>query len=459
MARAKRSSKDAANHPPTDEAAADVRRADGGDRRARPALPREDAPTISDGDYDAAPSLEALEAAHPEFVTAASPSAGRRGAVREIRQGAPQGGDAVARQRLRRRGGRGVLRPRAPLPRHGRRTPARRHRRAEDRRALLLAALRGRRAAAGGDARRRQEGEDVTANVRTIADIPHELAGQAAGHPGDPRRDLHDQGRFRRRQRAPGEAGKPLFANPRNAAAGSLRQLDPDVTAARPLQFFAYAWGEASRPPADTQTGMVAAFERFGLPVNPLMALCRAARSCWRSTRPSRRSARRCPTTSTASSTRSIDRAAGAARLRVARAALGGGAQVSGGAGDDRAAPHRGAGRPHRLADAGGAARPVTVGGVVVTNATLHNEDEIARKDVREGDTVAIQRAGDVIPQVLGPVLDKRPKETPSPMSFRTSAPSAARRRCARSTRRRAAPTWCAAAPAASSARRRRSSA
>ena len=103
------------------------------------------------------------------------------------------------------------------------------------------------------------------------------------------------------------EAGKPLFANPRNAAAGSLRQLDPAITAARPLHFFAYAWGEMSALPAETQMGMVAAFKRFGLPVNPLMTLCHSAEELIAQYRAHRSDARaRSAMTSTASSIRSI---------------------------------------------------------------------------------------------------------------------------------------------------------
>ncbi|MGH6840662.1 MAG: NAD-dependent DNA ligase LigA, partial [Methylocella sp.] len=121
------------------------------------------------------------------------------------------------------------------------------------------------------------EGEDVTANVRTIGEVPKTLARPAPEIlevRGEVYMTHKDFAALNARQ---GQAGKTLFANPRNAAAGSLRQLDPAITAARPLHFFAYAWGEASALPASTQMGMIAAFKEFGLPVNPFTVLCHSA--------------------------------------------------------------------------------------------------------------------------------------------------------------------------------------
>ena len=256
-------------------------------------------------------------------------------------------------------------------------------------------------------------GEDVTANVRTIGEIPKALAG-AAPEILEVRGEVYmthmDFAALNARQT---EAGKTLFANPRNAAAGSLRQLDPAITAGRPLHFFAYAWGEVSALPASTQMGMIAVFKDFGLPVIPLMVLCHSADDLiahYRRIEPMRarlgydidgvvykvdslalqnrlgfvsRSPRwavahKFPAEKATTVLRGIE-------INVGRT---------------------GALTPVARLD------PVTVGGVVVANATLHNEDEIARKDIRIGDTVTVQRAGDVIPQVLGPILDKRPKNS-----------------------------------------------
>jgi DNA ligase (NAD+) len=253
-------------------------------------------------------------------------------------------------------------------------------------------------------------GEDVTANARTIGDIPETLP-ETAPDILDVRGEVYmshaDFAALNQRQAA---QGKPVFANPRNAAAGSLRQLDPGVTAQRPLRFFAYAWGQISTPPADTQMGMMLAFRSLGVVINPLTALCHSEdemlaqfrdiesrratlgydidgvvykvdnlalqqRLGFVSRAPRWATAHKFPAERATSTVRDIE-------VQVGRT---------------------GTLTPVARLD------PVTVGGVVVSNATLHNEDEIARKDVRIGDTVIVQRAGDVIPQIVGVVQDKRP--------------------------------------------------
>ena len=257
-----------------------------------------------------------------------------------------------------------------------------------------------------------EEGEDVTANVRTIRAIPEKLHGDVP-EILEVRGEIYlrhaDFTAINARQ---AEQGKPIFANPRNAAAGSLRQLDPAVTARRPLQFFAYTWGEVSELPAKTQSGVVKAFASFGLPTNKLMVLCRTPE----------------------------EMLAHYHAIEMQRASLGydidGVVYKVDDLGLQRrlgfvsrsprwALAHKFAaekamtviegieiqiGRTGALTPVA-KLRPVTVGGVVVSNATLHNEDEIARKDIRIGDTVTVQRAGDVIPQVLGFVPEKRPKD------------------------------------------------
>ena len=256
------------------------------------------------------------------------------------------------------------------------------------------------------------EGEDVTNNVRTISAIPQELSG--APDIFEVRGEVYmahaDFAAMNARQK---EAGKPVFANPRNAAAGSLRQLDARITASRPLRFFAYAWGEVSALPADTQFGMIEAFKKFGLPVNPLTKLCISAEEMiahFRAIEAQR-----------ATLGYDIDGVVYKVNALALQERLGFVSRSPRWAVAHKFPAEQATtiiegieiqvGRTGALTPVA-KLRPVTVGGVVVSNATLHNEDEIARKDVRVGDTVRVQRAGDVIPQILEVLVDQRPKDS-----------------------------------------------
>ena len=266
------------------------------------------------------------------------------------------------------------------------------------------------------------EGEDVTANVRVVEAIPKRLKG--APKIFEARGEVYmrhaDFAALNARQAA---AGKPVYANPRNFAAGSLRQLDPRMTAERPLAFFAYAWGEVSEPFASTQFGAIEAMGRFGLPTNPLTKLCHSAAEMlaqYRSIEQKR-----------ATLGYDIDGVVYKVNDLALQQRLG---FVS--RSPRWAVAHKfpaeqattiieaigiNVGRTGALTPLA-KLKPVTVGGVVVSNATLHNEDEIERKDVRVGDTVLVQRAGDVIPQVLAVVLDKRPADS-RPYAFPETCP------------------------------------
>ncbi|MFD3189110.1 NAD-dependent DNA ligase LigA [Sedimentitalea sp. HM32M-2] len=276
-------------------------------------------------------------------------------------------------------------------------------------------------------------GENVTVNARTIGDIPAVLTDAPAVLEvrGEVYMSHADFAALNRRQ---GASGGKQFANPRNAAAGSLRQLDAEITRARPLRFFAYAWGDVSAPLADSQLAAIARLNTLGFATNPLTVLCEGpdemleqyrgieeqratlgydidgvvykindlalqARLGFRSTTPRWAIAHKFPAELAWTRLQGID-------IQVGRT---------------------GALSPvARLA-------PVTVGGVVVSNATLHNEDYIAGrdakggeirggKDIRIGDWVQVYRAGDVIPKIADVDLDKRPENT-HPFAFPQKCP------------------------------------
>ncbi len=393
---------------------------------------QDDAPVLSDADYDALKRrLVALEARHPELASAESPTAQIgaapsetfakvRHAVRMLSlENAFEDSEITDfDERIRKYLGLGAHAPLAFT--------------AEpkiDGLSLSLRYEQGRlvQAATRGDG---ETGENVTANARTIADIPDPLQGGDIPAVLEVRGEVYmahsDFAELNARQQTTG--GK-IFANPRNAAAGSLRQLDPAITASRPLKFFAYAWGEISRPLADTQSGAIARLRELGFQTNDLTLraegpadllaayrrieagratlgydidgvvykvddLALQARLGFRSTTPRWAIAHKFPAELAWTRLEAID-------IQVGRT---------------------GALSPvARLL-------PVTVGGVVVSNATLHNEDYIAgrdskgaaireAKDIRIGDWVQVYRAGDVIPKIADVDLTRRPADA-QPFAF-----------------------------------------
>jgi len=268
------------------------------------------------------------------------------------------------------------------------------------------------------------EGENVTANVMTIAEVPRTLPAAAPGVievRGEIYMSHKDFAALNEKQI---QAGEKPFANPRNSAAGSLRQLDPAITAARPLKFFAYTWGEAPELPGDTQWDVIGGFGRWGFPVNPLMRLCRSEEELLEhyAAIEARRASLGYDIDGVVYKVNRLD---WQERLGfVSRHPRWGLAHKFSAEkattvleGIDIQVGRTGALTPvARL-------RPVTVGGVVVSNATLHNEDEIARKDIRIGDTVIVQRAGDVIPQILGVMEAERPPHA-RPYAFPHTCPA-----------------------------------
>lgn len=387
---------------------------------------QQDAPTISDADYDELKRRNAeLEVAFPHLIRDNSPSL-RVGAARAeqfspVEHGVPMLSldnafsntdalefDARIRRFLRLSGSEEVAYT------------------AEPKIDGLSASLRYEKGvlvqgATRGDGR---VGEDVTENLRTIADIPKRLAGEGWPDVIEIRGEVylgHEE--FAALNAAHEAAGLKTYANPRNSAAGSLRQIDPRITATRPLKFFAYAWGLLSGPFAQTQWEALAKLKAWGFQTTPESqrvisgrglldayadmeavrpklgydidgVVYKVDRLDWQQrlgfiTRTPRWAvARKFPAQQARTILEAID-------IQVGRT----------GAVTPVARLH-----------------PVTVGGVVVVNATLHNADEIARKDVRIGDTVILQRAGDVIPQILGHVPEERPADS-VPYEFPTHCP------------------------------------
>jgi DNA ligase (NAD+) len=398
---------------------------------------QEDAPTISDADYDALRLRNAaIEAAFPELQRADSPSkavgAAPSGTFSQVRHARPMlsldnvfsDGDvtdfvASVRRFLAYSAGQELAFTAEPKI-DGLSMSLR-----YEQRKLVTAATRG-----DGTT-----GENVTANVRTIDEIPQELPADAPDIV-----EVRGEVYMRRddflalNERMAVEIGR-TFANPRNFAAGSLRQKDPEATRARPLKFFAYAWGEASEPLADTQFEAVKRLGKWGFRINDHMAICRSVdemleryraieaeraslpydidgvvykvdrldlqeRLGFRSRSPRWATAHKFAAEQATTILRDIDIQVGRTGALTPVARL----------------------------------EPVTVGGVVVTNATLHNEDYILGigndgqpiregRDIRIGDTVLVQRAGDVIPQILDVVLDKRPAGS-KPYEFPNTCPA-----------------------------------
>jgi DNA ligase (NAD+) len=219
------------------------------------------------------------------------------------------------------------------------------------------------------------------------------------------------------------EAGEPPFANPRNAAAGSLRQLDPSITKSRPLRIFAYAWGEVSTPLADSHWHALERFEGWGFPVNPLARLCNTVEDALALHNEVEAKRAELPY-DIDGIVYKVNRLDWQDRLgMVSRAPRW---AVAHKFAAERAQTHIEdiiiqVGRTGALTPVA-VLLPVTVGGVVVSRATLHNEDEIARKDIRIGDSVVVQRAGDVIPQVVSVIEENRPADS-KPFSYPDRCP------------------------------------
>jgi len=398
---------------------------------------QEDAPRISDAEYDTLRGrLNALEARFPEFVTGQSPSqrvgAAPSGKFKKVRHAVPMLSldnafaeedvtDFVGRIRRFLKLGEDDRIDFSAEPKIDGLSMSLRYEGGE----LVTAATRGDGA----------EGEDVTANIRTLEDVPKQLKGRHVPEICEVRGEVYMTKKaflaLNERQKA---EGGTIFANPRNSAAGSLRQKDPSITASRPLGFFAYAWGQMSAMPADTQSGMIAWFEHCGFKTNPLTRICHSVEELIAFHRKIEEQRAKLDY-DIDGVVYKVDRIDWEERLgfvsRTPRWAIAHKFPA------ERAMTvlrdiEIQVGRTGSFTPVG-KLEPVGVGGVIVQNVTLHNEDYIAGignkgeelregRDIRIGDTVVVQRAGDVIPQVVDVVIDKRPKEA-KPYHFPKKCP------------------------------------
>jgi DNA ligase (NAD+) len=398
---------------------------------------QEDAPKVSDAEYDALRQrFNAIEARFPELVTGESPSqkvgVAPSGKFRKIRHAVPMlsldnafAGEDVADfvGRIRRflKLDEGERIDFSAEPKIDGLSMSLRYEGGE----LVTAATRG-----DGS-----EGEDVTANIRTLRDVPKKLKGRRVPSICEVRGEVYMTKKaflaLNERQKA---AGDTVFANPRNSAAGSLRQKDPSITASRPLGFFAYAWGEMAEMPAETQSGMIGWFETCGFSTNPLTRTCHSLEQLVAFHRKIEEQ-RSHLDYDIDGVVYKVDRIDWQERLgfvsRTPRWAIAHKFPA------ERAMTvlrdiEIQVGRTGSFTPVG-KLEPVGVGGVIVQNVTLHNEDYIEGiggdgeqlregRDIRIGDTVVIQRAGDVIPQVVDVVIGKRPKDA-KPYHFPKKCP------------------------------------
>jgi DNA ligase (NAD+) len=398
---------------------------------------QDDAPKIADAEYDALRKrFNAIEARFPDFVTSASPSqkigAAPSGRFAKVRHAVPMLSldnafaeadvvDFVDRIRRFLKLGDDDRIDFSAEPKIDGLSMSLRYEGGE----LVTAATRGDGAV----------GEDVTANIRTLEDVPKKLKGRNVPDICEVRGEVYMTKKaflaLNERQKA---EGSTIFANPRNSAAGSLRQKDPSITASRPLGFFAYAWGQMSAMPENTQSGMIGWFERCGFKTNPLTRVCHSVEQLIAFHR--RIEEQRAKLDYDIDGVvYKVDRLDWQERLgfvsRTPRWAIAHKFPA------ERAMTvlrdiEIQVGRTGSFTPVG-KLEPVGVGGVIVQNVTLHNEDYIRGiggdgeqlrdgRDIRIGDTVIVQRAGDVIPQVVDVVLDKRPSNA-KPYHFPRKCP------------------------------------